>query len=852
LPVEATLAAGRIPWSDLRFDERDEDGKLLVLGQGPLSTVLAATLTSSHTFVAVKQLPADTQLPPAAVAALEAEAALQARLSHEHVVRVYGFAVSTDPARPKYGLVMARLHEPLQALLCRAASGGEPPAPLAWRLSAARQMAAGLAHLHARRVVHGDLKPANVMLTAPEMGSALQLADFGLAREVAASGSATCSAAAAAARGTRAWMAPELLQLPALGAPFAQPSFRTDVFAWGVVAWQVLALAPQPYPGLAEELVGAAVLRGDRPDLAALPEGTPEGVRALIVRCLHPEAGARPRSGGDVLEALLVAFPEAARLVPLPPRAAAADPDSPAPVPAWRAGALVLAECPICTLVQQPGVALGCGDAAHVVCNRCALQHARAELCVKDGLMVHCPLCAPRAAPVSEAAVMEVQAWAIAVRGEGALRPLSLQNFAAFAGMAQQPLPPPVADPPPGLFKRCPGTTRGSAPCGAPIQHARGHHCHHISPGTGCTQCGTHFCYACLRVYQPGEGRVHCPNGCPVFCTEACDCPDCVDCAPGRPCDLCDNSGSGCWACHPARRPGAAPAEPLEAAAAADAVERALVPLAFSPGDAVTMEGRAGTVLARTVRSREDYFLADLRVRWSDGVEGVVAYHKVLSANPARGIVEVRSGSPILAKWGSGSFYAARVRSVHPGHVVVDFLDGVSTNQRTLLRDAHAVHEDFAVPPPERRRAAPPVAAPSLPAVGDRIRGNFKGWGWPGYPGRVARVNADGTFDLAYDDGDTEAGVPLARLRTPEGVDFTAAPAAAAPRATTAHAPAAGDRIRGNFKGWGWPGYPGRVARVNADGTFDLAYDDGDTEAGVPLARLRTTEGADFTAPAAC
>ena len=76
LPVEATLAAGRIPWSDLRFDERDEDGKLLVLGQGPLSTVLAATLTSSHTFVAVKQLPADTQLPPAAVEALEAEAAL--------------------------------------------------------------------------------------------------------------------------------------------------------------------------------------------------------------------------------------------------------------------------------------------------------------------------------------------------------------------------------------------------------------------------------------------------------------------------------------------------------------------------------------------------------------------------------------------------------------------------------------------------------------------------------------------------------------------------------------------------------------------------------------------------------
>jgi hypothetical protein len=48
------------------------------------------------------------------VAALEAEAALQMRLAHDHVVRVFGFATSTaDPARSKYGLVKARLHEPL-------------------------------------------------------------------------------------------------------------------------------------------------------------------------------------------------------------------------------------------------------------------------------------------------------------------------------------------------------------------------------------------------------------------------------------------------------------------------------------------------------------------------------------------------------------------------------------------------------------------------------------------------------------------------------------------------------------------------------------------------------------------
>ena len=131
--------------------------------------------------VAVKQLPAGRKLPPAAVVALEAEAALQMRrLAHDHVVRVFGFAVSTaDPAHPKHGLV-ARLHEPLQAVLERAAAGDGPPPPLAWRLSAV--------HLHTRHVAHGDFKPANVMLISPETGSLLQLTGFGLAREVGTGG----------------------------------------------------------------------------------------------------------------------------------------------------------------------------------------------------------------------------------------------------------------------------------------------------------------------------------------------------------------------------------------------------------------------------------------------------------------------------------------------------------------------------------------------------------------------------------------------------------------------------------------------------------------------------------------
>ena len=45
------------------------------------------------------------------------------------------------------------------------------------------EIVAGIAHLHANRVVHGDLKPANVMLTSVRTGCVLQLSDFGLASE---------------------------------------------------------------------------------------------------------------------------------------------------------------------------------------------------------------------------------------------------------------------------------------------------------------------------------------------------------------------------------------------------------------------------------------------------------------------------------------------------------------------------------------------------------------------------------------------------------------------------------------------------------------------------------------------
>ena len=57
-------------------------------------------------------------------------------------------------------------------------------------------------------------------------------------------------------------------------------------------------------------------------------------------------------------------------------------------------------------------------------------------------------------------------------------------------------------------------TSKGCPRCGFRITHAHGHACHHIKPGTGCPNCGHHFCFACLK---PGTSGSVC--GCRLFCS---------------------------------------------------------------------------------------------------------------------------------------------------------------------------------------------------------------------------------------------------------------------------------------------------------------------------------------------
>ena len=97
------------------------------------------------------------------------------------------------------------------------------------------QIAAGLGHAHAHRVVHGDVKPSNVILVRRtdddgEEREHVKLCDFGVVRGIAEAGDASFT-------GTPTYMSPE----QCLGEPLDQ---RSDVYGCGALFYELITGDP--------------------------------------------------------------------------------------------------------------------------------------------------------------------------------------------------------------------------------------------------------------------------------------------------------------------------------------------------------------------------------------------------------------------------------------------------------------------------------------------------------------------------------------------------------------------------------------------------------------------------------
>jgi eukaryotic-like serine/threonine-protein kinase len=241
------------------------------IGVGGMSQVWRATDEVLDRPVAVKMLSAELATDPALREATWQEARAAAQLTHPHLTRVYDYGEAPLPGGSRAPYLVMELVEG-QSLADRLAGGA-----LGWREAAriGAQVAGALAAAHQAGVVHHDVKPGNVVLTA----EGAKVLDFGIAALVGAADREMLV-------GTPTYAAPERLRR----AP-AHPAH--DVYSLGVLLHECLTGHP---PARMVSWADAADAHQRRSaDGAALAgHGLPPGLVTLATSCLSPDPAQRP------------------------------------------------------------------------------------------------------------------------------------------------------------------------------------------------------------------------------------------------------------------------------------------------------------------------------------------------------------------------------------------------------------------------------------------------------------------------------------------------------------------------------------------------------------------------------
>ena len=284
---------------------------LALVGAGGMGEVYKARDTRLDRTVALKVLPPDLAINPGWLKRFEQEARSVAALNHPNICALHdiGEAHITLPAsrHPDSGdhsgpvavtyLVMEYLDG--ASLSARLERGS---LPIDQAVDVGLQIAKGLAAAHARRIVHRDVKPANVFLTSDGQ---VKLLDFGIAKLVQAESigdptsaqTQTATLTAAGGRlGTVGYMAPEQVQGLAC-------DHRADIFAFGCLFYELLS-GRRAFKGTTAADTLAAIRTADAPRLVGLEPKLASRLQAVVDRRLKKRPEDRFPSARDLALAL--------------------------------------------------------------------------------------------------------------------------------------------------------------------------------------------------------------------------------------------------------------------------------------------------------------------------------------------------------------------------------------------------------------------------------------------------------------------------------------------------------------------------------------------------------------------
>lgn len=253
------------------------------LGQGGMGVVYQALDESLQRYVALKVIhpAAESAVDTKQMQRLLQEAIAQARVNHPNVVHIY--YVGREEKTPFFAMELV----PGPNLADRLRDG---PLPFAAVVSIGEQVADALRHAADFDIVHGDVKPSNILFAD---SGVVKLSDFGLARRLSQGESAPATLA-----GTPAYLSPE-------AAAGESSDVRSDMYSLGVTLFE-MTFGRLPYTPSGDKLQDFIQLHRtaavEFPEV--WPDSVPRGWRGVLEKLLAKSPDDRYSNYEDLLAAL--------------------------------------------------------------------------------------------------------------------------------------------------------------------------------------------------------------------------------------------------------------------------------------------------------------------------------------------------------------------------------------------------------------------------------------------------------------------------------------------------------------------------------------------------------------------
>ncbi len=262
-----------------------------VLGAGGMGVVVSAHHIQLDKQVALKFLLPRAVGNAAAIERFAREARAAARITSEHVARVYDVGQLDDGA--PY-MVMEFLEGGDLSDLLR----DRGPLPVEQAVDFALQACEAIAEAHSLGIIHRDLKPANLFWTRrADGGPSIKVLDFGISKVTTLDAQARDMTRTNALLGSPLYMSPEQMQSS------RDVDSRTDIWSLGVILFELLSGRP-PFDAETVTELAIKVATQPTPSLLATSPHVPTGLDAAIARCLAKDQSQRFQSIAELAQAL--------------------------------------------------------------------------------------------------------------------------------------------------------------------------------------------------------------------------------------------------------------------------------------------------------------------------------------------------------------------------------------------------------------------------------------------------------------------------------------------------------------------------------------------------------------------